>query len=163
MTIGQTIRVYRKKKGLTQRELGKLCGMTGGAISSYENGVTAPKRRVVERIARALEVPVEKLMGSPVQPAPAAETHGCASDALLYDGVLAALKELYGMVEGRIVQGESGASRKYYLVKQIPDSFVLYESDIAAIAQAAKASMGPIMEHMKTRRGEALPAMRVGG
>lgn len=40
MTIGQNIRAIRKKRGLTQGRLGQLCGMTGGAISSYENGVT---------------------------------------------------------------------------------------------------------------------------
>lgn len=162
MTIGQTIRAYRKNQGLTQNELGKLCGMTGGAISGYENGVTLPKRRTVERIAQALGISAERLIGGAALPDPAAKKPGCASDALLYDGVLAALKELYGMVEGRIVQGENGASRKYYLIKQIPDSFVLYESDITAIAQAARASMGPIMEHMRTRREEALPALRYG-
>ena len=56
MTIGQNIRAIRKKRGLTQGRLGQLCGMTGGAISSYENGVTVPKRRVVERIAQALSL-----------------------------------------------------------------------------------------------------------
>ena len=61
MTIGQNIRAIRKKRGLTQGRLGQLCGMTGGAISSYENGVTVPKRRVVERIAQALDVPADKL------------------------------------------------------------------------------------------------------
>ena len=51
MTIGQTIRALRKKRGLTQNQLGALCGITGGAVSSYENGVTAPKRRTAEKIA----------------------------------------------------------------------------------------------------------------
>lgn len=56
MTIGQTIRALRKKAGLTQNQLGALCGITGGAVSSYENGVTTPKRRTAEKIAAALGV-----------------------------------------------------------------------------------------------------------
>ena len=64
MTTGQNIRALRKKRGLTQEKLGELCGMTAGAISSYENGVTVPKRRVVERIARALNVPAGKIADS---------------------------------------------------------------------------------------------------
>ena len=151
MTVGQKIRAFRKQRGLTQERLGALCGVSSGAISSYENGVTLPKRRAVEKIARALDVPPEKLLEeapAPVLPASREQ----ASDTLLYDGVLAALKELYGMVEGRIVMGENGASRKYYVVKRLSDSFVLYERDIAAIVRAAKASMTPLVEHMRKGR-----------
>ena len=50
MTIGQNIRALRKKKGLTQAQLGGLCGISGGAVGSYENGITVPKRRVVEKL-----------------------------------------------------------------------------------------------------------------
>ena len=62
MTIGQNIRALRKKKGLTQARLGALCGISGGAIGSYENSITTPKRRVVEKIAHALDVPAERIM-----------------------------------------------------------------------------------------------------
>ncbi|MCI9157015.1 MAG: helix-turn-helix transcriptional regulator [Lawsonibacter sp.] len=154
MDIGQTIRAYRKKRGLTQGELGRLCGMTGGAISSYENGVTVPKRRVVERLAQALDIPPEKLTQD--RPLPVPEGQPQASDVLLYDGVLTVLRELYGIVEGRVILGGNGASRKYYVVKQIPGDFVLYESDIAAIVRSAKASMSPLVEYMRSvREGQA--------
>ena len=111
MTIGQTIRALRKKAGLTQNQLGALCGITGGAVSSYENGVTTPKRRTAEKIAAALGVSLGRLQGEPPagppqRPAPS------ASDSLLYAGVLSVLKELYGAVEGRVILGESGRSRR---------------------------------------------------
>ena len=64
MTIGQNIRALRKKKGLTQAQLGALCGISGGAVGSYENGITVPKRRVVEKLAHALDVPAERIMDS---------------------------------------------------------------------------------------------------
>ena len=65
MTIGQTIRALRKKAGLTQNQLGALCGITGGAVSSYENGVTTPKRRTAEKLAAALGVSLGRLQGEP--------------------------------------------------------------------------------------------------
>ena len=156
MTIGQNIRAIRKKRGLTQGRLGQLCGMTGGAISSYENGVTVPKRRVVERIAQALDVPVDKLtLGAVPALEPANPAAAQTSDALLYDGVLTLLKELYGVVEGRIILGENGASRRYYVVRQVPEDFVLYDSDISAIVRSAKASMSPVLAYMRTLRGQS--------
>lgn len=157
--IASSIRMFRKQRGLTQEKLGRLCGMTGGAISSYENGATVPKRRVLEKIAQALEVPVERLTAEalPSEAAPggpAAPGLRQASDALLYDGVLSVLRDLYGIVEGRVILGENGGRKKYYLVKRGEHSFILYESDIAAIVRSAKASMPPLVEHMKRCRSQ---------
>ena len=151
-TVGQNIRIFRKRRGLTQEQLGTLCGVSSGAISSYENGVTIPKRQAMEKIAQALDISAGKLIGGDPPPVPPSSGQG-TSDALLYDGVLAALKELYGIVEGRVIMGENGASRKYYVVKRLSDSFVLYERDIAAIVRWAKASMTPLVEHMRKTPG----------
>lgn len=150
MTIGQNLRALRKKRGLTQQQLGRLCGITGGAVSSYENGVTVPRRRVVEQLARALDVPVDRLTQNDLPsltPQPLQE-----SDALLYDGVLAVLKQLYGIVEGRVIVGGNGAQKKYYLVRGVPGDFVLYDRDIAAIVRSAKASMSPMVDYMRRKQ-----------
>ena len=48
MTVGQNIRALRKKKGLTQAQLGKLCGITGPMLSGYERGETLPKKKALE-------------------------------------------------------------------------------------------------------------------
>ena len=149
MTTGQNIRALRKKRGLTQEKLGELCGMTAGAISSYENGVTVPKRRIVERIAWALDVPAGKIADSAPPEIAASQPDRKASDLLLYDGVLTALKELYGIVEGKVIVGENGAQRKYYVVRQISGDFILREDDIDAIVRSAKASMSPVAAYMR--------------
>lgn len=128
--------------------MGTLCGISGGAIGSYENGITVPKRRVVEKIAQALDVPVERIMDSAAPSFSAGSEAVSTSDALLYDGILAVLKELYGMVEGRVILGENGARKKYYLIRQIPGDFVLYEEDIAAIVRSAKASTQPLASYL---------------
>lgn len=152
MTIGQTIRALRKKKGLTQAQLGALCGISGGTIGSYENGITIPKRRVVEKIAQALDIPAERIMDGAAPSFSTGESTSSGSDALLYDGVLAVLKELYGMVEGRVILGENGARKRYYLIRQIPGDFVLYEDDIAAIVRSTKASTPPLAAYMHSVR-----------
>jgi len=138
MTIGQNIRALRKKKGLTQAQLGGLCGISGGAVGRYENGITVPKRHV----------PAERIMDSAPPSFAAGNEAVSGSDALLYDGVLAVLKELYGMVEGRVILGENGARKRYYLIRQIPEDFVLYEEDIAAIVRSAKASTPPLAAYL---------------
>ena len=145
MTIGQNIRACRKQRGLTQAQLGALCGVSSASIGSYEKGRTVPKRRVVEKLAAALEVSAGRLTdgGSAVPESPLP----CPT---LYDGVLAALKELYGAVEGRVILGENGTSKKYYVVRGVPDSFVLYEQDIAAIARSARASMAPLVARLNS-------------
>ncbi len=106
MTIGRSIQAHRKKRNLTIQQLGALSGVSAGSIGSYERGVTIPKRRALEKIARALDIPPEKLLPEPEYAAPR------DSGALLYDGVLALLKARYGAVEGCTVVGEGGSCRR---------------------------------------------------
>lgn len=147
--IGQTIRACRKARGLTQSQLGALCGLTGASIANYEKGFTLPKRRILEKIAAALDMPPDRLNQASSTPRQQPRDSGPP----LYDGVLAALRELYGPVEGRVLLGENGASRRYYVVAGAPDPFVLYERDIAAIARSAQASMSPLMARMRRADG----------
>lgn len=58
MTIGENIKRIRKEKGLTQKALGKLCGINEATIRKYELGKLNPKIETVQRIANALNVSV---------------------------------------------------------------------------------------------------------
>lgn len=55
------IKEVRKSKGLTQKELGKLLGVSASAISQFENGdnVTVD---TIEKVAEALDCPVMLLL-----------------------------------------------------------------------------------------------------
>lgn len=66
MTIGENIRAFRKKKGLSQRELGAKVkdGMSQQQIGQYESGIRTPKSETLQLIADALEVPVQYLLPS---------------------------------------------------------------------------------------------------
>lgn len=55
MTIGEQIRIYRKKVGMTQIELGHRIGMTGkSGISKIETGANSVSWETVLDIAKAL-------------------------------------------------------------------------------------------------------------
>ena len=56
MKIGENIKAYRRKAGLTLRELAEECGVTYATLSRYENGKTTPKYDVLKQIARAVGV-----------------------------------------------------------------------------------------------------------
>ncbi len=66
MTIGENIRAFRKKKRLSQRELGEKIGngMSQQQITQYENGTRKPKTETLRRIAEALDTPVQNLLPS---------------------------------------------------------------------------------------------------
>ena len=53
---GNLIRKYRKKRGLTQKQLGDLCGIADSNIRKYESGKQNPKIETLEKIADALDV-----------------------------------------------------------------------------------------------------------
>ena len=56
MGIGRRIKEAREKAGLTQKELGKLCNVTGSAITNYENETSHPKEPVLYRLLEVLHV-----------------------------------------------------------------------------------------------------------
>lgn len=56
MTIGELIRLARKEKGMTQKQVAELCGMADSAIRKYESGSQTPKLKTLQRIATALGV-----------------------------------------------------------------------------------------------------------
>lgn len=60
--IGENIRLARKARGLTQKQLGDLCGMADSAIRRYELGNGRPKIETIQRIAKALDVDPFSLM-----------------------------------------------------------------------------------------------------
>jgi len=57
------MRLSRKKKGISQADLGKLIGTSGDVIGRYERGDITPSVEVVPKIADALEVSVDYLLG----------------------------------------------------------------------------------------------------
>lgn len=62
-TIGERIKGIRKRSGLTQRQLAERMSVSPSMIGQYEAGFRRPKMETLERIARALDVSVQYLIG----------------------------------------------------------------------------------------------------
>lgn len=63
MTLGDNMMLIRKKKNLSQAQLGKMIGTSGDVIGRYERGDIKPSIEVVSKIADALEVSIDYLIG----------------------------------------------------------------------------------------------------
>lgn len=63
MDFGQNMMLIRKQKKLSQAALGKIIGTSGDVIGRYERGDIKPSVEVVTKIADALEVSIDFLVG----------------------------------------------------------------------------------------------------
>jgi transcriptional regulator with XRE-family HTH domain len=61
MIIGDRLRVLREEKKLSQGDIEKRTGLLRCYISRVENGHTVPAVETLEKMARALEVPLYQL------------------------------------------------------------------------------------------------------
>src|ERR1700737_3371317 len=61
MILGDRLRTIREQKNLSQGDIAKRMGLFRGYISRIENGHTVPSVETLEKIARALEVPLYQL------------------------------------------------------------------------------------------------------
>jgi transcriptional regulator with XRE-family HTH domain len=71
MVIGERLRELRDAKRLSQGDIEKRTGLLRCYISRVENGHTVPAVPTLEKMARALEVPMYKLFYDSDQPAKA--------------------------------------------------------------------------------------------
>ncbi len=63
MTIGEHIALLRKRKKLSQSALGKTIGTSGDIIGRYERDIITPSIEVIMKIANALDVSIDFLVG----------------------------------------------------------------------------------------------------
>ena len=63
MNIGKNIKKYRKEAGLTQKKLGELSGTSERTIQQYETGKRQPRLEQLCKVADALNVELDELMG----------------------------------------------------------------------------------------------------
>jgi len=62
MIIGQRIKFFREKAGLTQNQLAELAEISREAIGNYEKDRRMPPVDIAQRIASALEISVDDLI-----------------------------------------------------------------------------------------------------
>ena len=117
MKLGEKIKLVRKHRGLTQRELGERLHLDGNAanrIAQYESGFRTPKEDRIQEIARVLNVRKENFFTRAETPEDIIRTliwydweHDCGGsvpiDAILlfdnFEEVEILLKEWYSQKE----------------------------------------------------------------
>lgn len=62
MDLGKAIKTIRKRKGIKQKELANLCGISANAMVSIEYNRTFPSKTTIRNICDVLEVPVAYLL-----------------------------------------------------------------------------------------------------
>lgn len=59
----KNLREIRKRKGMTQAALSAFTGINRVSIAKYETGKTEPSLKTAEKLASALDVTVDELIG----------------------------------------------------------------------------------------------------
>ena len=62
MNVGAAIKILRKRKGITQKDLAQMCGLSANALCSIENSESFPSKESIDKICKALDIPVSYLM-----------------------------------------------------------------------------------------------------
>ena len=68
MVIGKRLEILRKNRGMSQRELAAILGVTNYTVSAYENDRSEPADETKVQLARLFDVSLEYLMGLVDQP-----------------------------------------------------------------------------------------------
>ncbi len=63
MTFGERLALVRKRKKLSQADVGKMININGDAYGRYERGEVKPTIEMATKIANALEVSLDYLVG----------------------------------------------------------------------------------------------------
>ncbi|MBR2823093.1 MAG: helix-turn-helix transcriptional regulator [Clostridia bacterium] len=62
---GDLIRDYRKKKGLSQEQLGAVAHVKKNAVSAWEAGRSRPDMAIIPELCRRLDLPLYEFFGLP--------------------------------------------------------------------------------------------------
>lgn len=60
--IGSRIRYYREIRGLNQKELARLIGVSNSRVSNWEQGINRPDADILVLLCKALEISADELL-----------------------------------------------------------------------------------------------------
>ena len=116
MKFNERLKKLREEKGLTQVQLSELTGISARMIQQYESGNARPRLDAAEKIAKALNVTADQLLGNGnMLVAQAAEKYGSrgANQA----------QQLTEEVTGLFAGGEMAQEDMDVMMKAIQDAY----------------------------------------
>lgn len=115
MIIGDRLRDIREMKNLSQKEVERRSGLLRSYLSRVENGHTVPTIETLEKMARALEVPLFQLFCEGEKPA---EPHPVIANGRTRQPVWGSTgKEAYFLRELRKCLGKMDERHRQILLK----------------------------------------------
>ena len=116
MKFNERLKKLREEKGLTQVQLSELTGISARMIQKYESGNARPRLDAAEKIAKALNVTADQLLGNGnMLVAQAAEKYGSR-------GAKQA-QQLTEEVTGLFAGGEMAQEDMDVMMKAIQDAY----------------------------------------
>lgn len=82
-TMGEIISSLRRNKGMTQKDLAQIMGVTDKAVSKWERNLSCPDIGSIPRLAEALGTTVDALMDVESRENPDQNTFGLVIDTAL--------------------------------------------------------------------------------
>lgn len=152
MTVGQNIKKYRKKRGLTQRELADILETTQQNLAQYENDKRNPKIETIDRIAAALDLPIALLKEDIKwnEYTKTEEYKELSRESSAIESIKIILEYMYGKFEEKYIDELS-----YFLVGKGKDAFIISHEDIQKLLQYSVASFPFLIDELKDTRSES--------
>lgn len=67
MDIGKAIKMLRQERNMTQVQLAERCLMNNNSLSDLETGKTFPPKSTIERICKAIGIPVAYVLMASIE------------------------------------------------------------------------------------------------
>jgi len=115
MLIGERIRLLRERRGLTQGDIEERTGLLRCYTSRVENGHTVPSLETIEKIARALEMPLYQVFYDGEKPPDLEPVVTDGRRKLPFGKSAADAKYIQALL--RLVEGMDAGNRKQLLQK----------------------------------------------
>lgn len=116
MTLGEIIRDYRARQGMSGREFAHLAGITNGYVSMLESGVNprtgapiAPSLKIYRHVAAVMGVPVGDLLDATDDGKPAAPVYDPAVSMLDSSDIRSLARKI---AKGKMPEEVAGMRRK---------------------------------------------------
>jgi transcriptional regulator with XRE-family HTH domain len=113
VNVGQRLRILRKQRDISMRELARRSGLSANALSMIERGLTSPSVSTLSKLSGALEVPITSLFREAQERhdvvfCPASERSKAPFDHGRWEGLGG--ERFSGRMEAFVLTLESGAS-----------------------------------------------------
>ena len=96
--FGNYLHEIRRKRGLTQFQLGALLGVSDKAVSKWENGITKPQSRILHKLSEILDISADELLScqEPHDKARLSETNIFSRKKRMWERAYQAMIRRYG-------------------------------------------------------------------